>query len=166
MQVRTHSKNHPRYKRPIDDSVDDRCTPAAEFWAFNRRFAFSIDAAASHANARLPRFWTQETNALEQSWEGERIWCNPPYSRLRPWYEKAWLEIKAPLIVLLVPSNRTESPEWQDMIEPYRDRGGSKHGVPSGSHSVQASWRGGVLWAQSTAVWVGSAHLPAQQGRG
>lgn len=124
MQVRVPSKNHPCYKRPVDDTVDDRCTPDAEFWAYNRRFAFTIDAAANPENARLPRFWTRETNALEQPWAGERIWCNPPYSRLRPWYEKAWLEIKAPLIVLLVPSNRTESPAWQDLIEPYRDRGG------------------------------------------
>jgi phage N-6-adenine-methyltransferase len=123
------SRNHPRYKRPVDDAVDDRCTPDAEFWAFNKRFQFTIDAAASHANARLPRYWTREDNGLEQPWAGERVWCNPPYSRLRPWFEKAWLEIKAPLIVMLVPANRTEQPPWQDLIEPFREQGGG--GAPT-----------------------------------
>lgn len=118
------SKNHPRYKRAVDDTVDDRCTPDAEFWAFNKRFGFTVDAAASAANARLPRFWTRESDGLSQSWAGERVWCNPPYSHLRPWFEKAWLETKAPLVVMLIPGNRTEGPPWQDLIEPYRDRTG------------------------------------------
>lgn len=118
------SKNHPRYKSGVDAAVDDRCTPDAEFWAFNRRFAFTVDAAASAANARLPKFWTLQQDGLAQSWRDERVWCNPPYSNLRPWFVKAWESIEASLIVMLIPANRTEGPPWQDLIEPYRDRGG------------------------------------------
>jgi len=63
-------------------------------------------------------------DGLTKSWRGERVWCNPPYSSLEPWVEKAWQEaIGAPLIVMLLPANRTEQKWWQRHVEPYRDRG-------------------------------------------
>jgi hypothetical protein len=58
-------------------------------------------------------------------WGGERVWCNPPYSRLAPWLVKTWAEVKAqcPLAVLLLPANRCEQPFWQLYVEPFRDAG-------------------------------------------
>lgn len=38
---------------------------------------------------------------------------------------KAWQEVSCPLVVMLLPNNRTEQRFWQDLIEPYRDRAGS-----------------------------------------
>ena len=105
------------------DAVDDRCTPDAEFAALHAEFAFTVDAAASVANARLPHFWTRLLDGLQQPWARERVWCNPPYSQLLPWVEKATRE-RNPLTVMLLPANRTEQGWWQDMIEPYRDNGG------------------------------------------
>lgn len=106
------------------DAVDDRALPATDFARLNRRFRFTIDAAASAANARLPRYWTRADDALRQSWAAERVWCNPPFSDLESWIVKASSELhSADLIVMLAPANRTEQGFWQRHIEPVRDRG-------------------------------------------
>jgi phage N-6-adenine-methyltransferase len=122
MLVGFKANNHPQQNPK--DGVDDRALPDGEFHVLNQRFRFTVDAAASPRNARLPRFWTKETDGLAQPWVGERIWCNPPYSQIRPWVEKAWAETGASLVVMLLPANRTEQTWWQDLIEPYRDRAG------------------------------------------
>lgn len=67
----------------------------------------------------------RENCGLSASWRGERVYCNPPYSDIRPWIEKAWGELEAQLVVMLLPANRTEQRWWQDLIEPRRDRSGS-----------------------------------------
>lgn len=118
------ARNHPQ--QATDANVDDRAITWADFKPLHKRFNFTIDVAASAANTRLPRFWTEKDNALTKSWAGERVWCNPPYSDIAPWVGKAWHEYRpAPvgLIVMLLPANRTEQKWWQENIEPYRDRG-------------------------------------------
>jgi phage N-6-adenine-methyltransferase len=92
------------------------------FNSLDARFKFTVDAAASVHNALLPRFWTKFTDGLLQPWEGERVWCNPPYSNIRPWVEKA-AKREADLAVLLLPANRTEQGWWQDCIENDRLNG-------------------------------------------
>ena len=56
-------------------------------------------------------------NGLEQSWKGERVFCNPPYSEISKWCEKAFYESKNPntLIVMLIPS-RTDTRYFHDYI--------------------------------------------------
>ncbi len=127
------ARNHPQQVtvRGADRSVDDRAIPAEAFALLHARFRFTIDAAASHANARLPRYWTAQDDGLAQPWGGERVWANPPYSHpnLPAWIGKAWREWARParpeLIVMLLPANRTEQQFWQELVEPYRDLPGS-----------------------------------------
>lgn len=114
------AQNHPQQEAKAD--VDDRAITDEDFAPLNKRFGFTIDAAASVENAKLPRFWTVDDDALAQSWTDERVWCNPPYSNIRPWVEKAHHEYvigDAELIVMLLPANRTEQRWWQDKVEPY-----------------------------------------------
>lgn len=116
--------NHPQQVavRGAGEDVDDRGTPPEIFDPLHERFRFTIDAAASPHNAKLPRYWTKAENGLEQNWLGERVWCNPPYSDIRPWVEKAHLtSVYVRLTVMLLPANRCEQRWWQDFIEPYRD---------------------------------------------
>lgn len=115
------AQNHPQQtdKRGARDVVDDRTTHPDDFARWHDRFNFTIDAAASSLNARLPRFWTLDDDALAQDWSGERVWCNPPYSDIAPWCRKA--RLSTGLAVLLLPANRTEQRWWQTEIEPYRD---------------------------------------------
>lgn len=105
--------------------MDARETPPDLWAALNARFRFTVDAAASRANAKCPRYWTEEDNGLAQPWERERIWCNPPFSSIAPWVRKAWSATDAELVVMIIPANRTERDWWQNEIEPYRDGDGS-----------------------------------------
>lgn len=123
--VKFHARNHRQQVllRGADPQVDDRATTPEVFDPLHARFSFTVDVAASEHNAKLPRFFSLDEDGLEQTWEGERVWCNPPYSNIAPWIEKAWAESdRAELIVFLLPANRTEQTWWQDMVEPYRDR--------------------------------------------
>lgn len=113
------SRNHPQ--QPTQDEADDRALPALNFATLHKRFLFTLDVAAAPHNAKLPRYFTRAENGLAQSWAGERVYCNPPYSDIEPWLEKAWAEVDASLIVMLLPANRTEQYWWQQWVEPYRD---------------------------------------------
>lgn len=123
------AQNHPQQK--AKSVVDDRAITDENFAPLHARFRFTIDAAASPSNAKLERYWTVDDDALTQSWAGERVWCNPPYSNIGDWVCKAWDEWQctyrtgAPpeLIVMLLPANRTEQRWWQEHVEPHRDRG-------------------------------------------
>jgi phage N-6-adenine-methyltransferase len=126
------ARNHPQQvaERGARPDVDDRATPPEVFGPLQERFSFTVDAAASPHNAKLPRFWTEADDGLTRPWADERVWVNPPYSltNLPAWVAKAWQEWKdggPGLIVMLLPANRTEQQWWQEFIEPYRDLPGS-----------------------------------------
>jgi phage N-6-adenine-methyltransferase len=123
------AENHPQQVAvggAIDD-VDDRATHPDIFGPLHERFDFTIDVAAGEHNTKCERFYDLSIDGLAQSWAEESVWCNPPYSDIRPWVEKAWAEWHAPKrirptsIVMLLPANRTEQGWWQDLVEPYRD---------------------------------------------
>lgn len=116
------SQNHPQQTalRGARDVIDDRGTDPELFARLNQRFNFNVDVAAADHNAKLVPYFTIVDNGLEQSWAGWRVWCNPPYSAIEPWVEKAW-SAAAELVVMLLPANRTEQGWWQRRIEPFRD---------------------------------------------
>ena len=127
--VRFKARNHPQ--QATRDDVDDRRTLPEHFDPLHALYGFTADVAASAENAKLPRYFTREADGLAQSWAGERVWCNPPFSNLDPWLVKAWLEVRTndcPLVVMLLPANRCEQGFWQRHVEPYRD-GGTFYGV-------------------------------------
>ncbi len=114
------SRTHPQ--QGPNEVVDDRQITDEDFVPLHRRFRFTLDVAASDHNTKLPRYYTIGDDALTCCWKGERVWCNPPYSNIRPWVEKA-MQREAVLAVLLLPANRTEQGWWQDLIEPGRRAG-------------------------------------------
>lgn len=77
-------------------------TPQAMFDGLNDEYEFTMDGASEAGNGLIARASTVE-NPL--SWEGERVFCNPPWSDIRPFVEMA---ARADLAVLLVPA-RTNS---------------------------------------------------------
>lgn len=119
--------NHPQQTsdRGAVDDIDDRATDPAVWHVLDRRFGgFTLDVAASTQNHKTARYFTADDDGLAHSWAGERVWCNPPYSRIGPWVRKAWDEWPHTHgIVMLLPANRTEQSWWQELIEPRRDRG-------------------------------------------
>lgn len=115
------AKNHPQ--QLVKDWVDDRRTPKEMFDELHSIHRFTVDAAASKENALLPRYWTREQDGTMQCWSKERIWCNPPYSNVWKWVDKAERSMRegCELVVMLLPANRCEQLWWQSYIEPFRD---------------------------------------------
>lgn len=76
---------------------DDWRTPYRLFRNLHREFNFNLDGAATEHDALLPRFTDDIHN---QSWDGERVFCNPPYSDTKTFLVKA---PEADLAVFLIP---------------------------------------------------------------
>ncbi|HHE5549817.1 TPA: DNA N-6-adenine-methyltransferase [Escherichia coli] len=76
---------------------DDWRTPYRLFRNLHREFNFSLDGAATEYDALLPRFTDDIHN---QSRDGERVFCNPPYSDTKTFLVKA---AEADLAVFLIP---------------------------------------------------------------
>ncbi|WP_182655553.1 DNA N-6-adenine-methyltransferase [Stenotrophomonas lacuserhaii] len=73
-------------------------TPRSMFEALNAEFDFTLDGASEPSNGLLQRASTAETPI---SWTGERVFCNPPWSNIRPFIDLApWAEVA----VFLVPA--------------------------------------------------------------
>lgn len=126
MLVGFKADNHPQQVgvRGALDEVDDRETHPDDFERFEAEYGpFTLDAAAAHHNAKCLNYYTREDDGLKKPWDGERVWCNPPYSNLGAWVQKAWDEHAFTRgIVMLLPANRVEQKWWQEHVEPFRDR--------------------------------------------
>ena len=77
----------------------DRPTPRDFFEKLHERFHFTLDGAATANNALLPN-WRSQDNDLS-TWANERVFCNPPWSNIRPFVD---LAITAEFACLLVPA--------------------------------------------------------------
>lgn len=73
-------------------------TPREFFQTLDARYGFTMDGAATRGNALLTIASTPEE---PRSWDGERVFCNPPWSNIQPFVE---LAAKADFAVLLVPA--------------------------------------------------------------
>lgn len=90
-------------------------TPPDLFARLHAEFAFTVDCCASTTNAKLPRFWTEAQNGLEQDWRCERVFMNPPYGReIYPWTRKARTS-GADLVVGVLPAS-TDLAWWHDDV--------------------------------------------------
>lgn len=115
-------------KALLSTGKDDWETPASLFDSLHMEFRFTIDAAASDENHKLPRYFTMAQNGLQQSWRGERVFCNPPYSRKTKtnpgqaaWIKKAYEESRAgALVVMLIPA-RTDTEAFHEYILPHAE---------------------------------------------
>ncbi len=84
-----------------------------------------LDVAACAEASLGKRCYTKADNGLAQSWCAPTIWCNPPFSNIAPWVEKASLSIRdhaKKTIAMLLPATRTDQPWWHEWVEPFRDR--------------------------------------------
>ena len=84
---------------------DDWRTPYRLFHNLHREFNFNLDGAATEHDALLPRFTDDIHN---QSWVGERVFVNPPFSMAEKFLLKA---PEADVCVCLVP-HRSKTTYW------------------------------------------------------
>lgn len=90
-------------------------TPSAFFDELDREFGFTVDVAANSENAKCDKFYTINDDGLSQSWDGEVVWCNPPYGRIiKDWVAKAAKQVRG-TVVMLIPA-RTDTRWFHDHI--------------------------------------------------
>lgn len=96
---------------------DEWVTPQNVFDMLDKEFNFNLDPCATEENHKCEMYYTAETNGLLQNWGGSRVFCNPPYSNISAWVEKAFRETRNDntLVVLLIPS-RTDTRYFHDFI--------------------------------------------------
>ena len=104
----------------FSSASNEWATPQAFYDALNEEFNFTLDPCATEENAKCNKFFTEEQNGLEQSWDNEVVFCNPPYGRaLRDWVKKS-AEARGGTVVLLIPA-RTDTTYFHQYI--YKKRG-------------------------------------------
>ena len=97
-----------------NSTSDSWATPDWLFDELDELYGFTLDPCADHLNYKCTQYFTREDDGLAQSWDGERVWLNPPYGReIGKWMKKA-LEADA-LVVALVPA-RTDTAWWHDYV--------------------------------------------------
>ena len=95
---------------------DDWETPQALFEELDARWRFTLDPCSTHENAKCARHFTAEEDGLAQSWEGETVFCNPPYGReIGKWVRKCAEESRHAKVVMLIPA-RTDTAYFHDYI--------------------------------------------------
>lgn len=106
---------------PPPGSSDEWYTPTWFFGPLQGQYGYNLDVCATKESAKCARYFDYLADGLAQSWAGAVWWCNPPYSDITPWVERAWAMAQcSPFGTLLLPA-WTDRAWWQLHVEPYRD---------------------------------------------
>ena len=83
----------------------------------NAEFNFTLDPCCTKDSAKCGRYFTKEDDGLSQSWDGHRVFMNPPYGReIGEWIKKAYISRQhGAVVVCLIPS-RTDTKWWHDYV--------------------------------------------------
>ncbi len=113
-------------------SNDLWATPPEVFEALDKEFCFGFDVCAEYETAKCADYWTIEDDALSKDWAEDAksrvpgaglieigtIWCNPPYSNIRPFVEKAIeAQLNGRMTVMLVMCDL--SVKWFSLAQRY-----------------------------------------------
>lgn len=83
-------------------------TPSGVYEELDREFGFTLDPC--------PLGGTEDgLSTLFLPWSNQRVWVNPPYSKIRPWLDR-WRE--SDLAVYLIPA-RTDTRFFHEIILPH-----------------------------------------------
>lgn len=106
------------YKGLFSSVTDLWATPQAFFFGLDMEFGFTLDPCALPTNAKCKKFYTPDDDGLSKSWEGEVVFCNPPYGRvIYDWVQKCSEESRKPntIVVALLPA-RTDTRYFHEFI--------------------------------------------------
>lgn len=136
--------------REYDPSCDVRETPASFFDPLHTKNDYTVDACAVPSNTKCQVFYSPaglyfkyedgsvarvdgagDVDGLTGRYDGQRVWCNPPFSMFDQWLPWAWKNSDAELITMLAPGTRQDRPWWQTWVEPYRDGKGAGEIYPT-----------------------------------
>jgi site-specific DNA-methyltransferase (adenine-specific) len=89
---------------------DEWETPLDFYQGLDSIYHFTLDPCSTSDNAKCKKFFTAKENGLEQSWKGETVFINPPYSNISDWAKKCNYEYirNNATTVMLIPA-RTDT---------------------------------------------------------
>lgn len=93
-------------------------TPQDFFDEIDNEFHFTLDACANGTNHKCDKYFSESDDGLKQNWEGQTVWCNPPYGReISKWVQKCSQESKQEntTVVMLIPA-RTDTKYFHEYI--------------------------------------------------
>lgn len=104
-------------KTLFSQASDEWSTPQDVYDKLDAEFHFTLDPCSTDQNHKCALYYTQAENGLLQDWGGQSVFCNPPYSDIGAWVEKAYREAMQDntVVVLLIPS-RTDTKYFHDFI--------------------------------------------------
>lgn len=95
-------------------NTDMWATPQKFFDELDNEFRFTLDPCALPENAKCEKYFTPEDDGLSKDWNGETIFCNPPYGKeIGKWVKKCSETIGTR--VALLPA-RTDTKWFHDYI--------------------------------------------------
>ena len=97
-------------------------TPPEVFNNLNREFGFLADMACTFENRLCPIGFDESINSLSFNWSdrclclnssiaAKYVWCNPPYSNISPWVDKA-IEAQLDGLGIVMLLNQDTSVGW------------------------------------------------------
>lgn len=102
----------------FSSKTDQWATPQCFFSKLNEEFNFTLDPCADEMNHKCDKYFTKEQNGLQQDWQGNIVFCNPPYGReTGKWVKKCYDEAQKEntVCVMLIPA-RTDTRYFHDYI--------------------------------------------------
>lgn len=96
-------------------NTDNWATPIKLFEELNSIYNFTLDPCSSHENHKCSKYFTIEENGLNQCWDNEIVFMNPPYGKEIPLWIKKASEIKNGIVVALLPA-RTDTKYFHEYI--------------------------------------------------
>lgn len=103
-------------KALFTSNSDEWYTPLTLFNQLNERFHFTLDPCCTKETAKASNYYTILDDGLTKNWNGNIVFCNPPYSDIKRWVKKCYDEWNEnTTIVLLIPA-RTDTSYFHDFI--------------------------------------------------
>ena len=102
----------------FSSNSNEWATPKDLFNNLNKKFNFTLDPCATDENHKCDKYYTIKQDGLKQSWEGECVFCNPPYGReINKWVKYCYEQhIKHNITVVMLLPSRTDTRWFHDYI--------------------------------------------------
>ncbi len=116
--------NNETKKLMFSRKSDNWQTPECLFKWLDNQYRFTLDPAASDNNFLCDKYYTIKTDGLKQNWKDERVYINPPYSKVAWWVKKAYKETHegdCPIVVMLT-AGRVDTRWFADYVFKYASK--------------------------------------------
>jgi site-specific DNA-methyltransferase (adenine-specific) len=107
-------------KTLFSHASDEWSTPQDLFDELNSVFHFNVDVCSTRENTKCCFHFTKEDDGLSKNWGTSTRFCNPPYSEISKWVDKALSCIFGETVMLL--PSRTDTKWYHKLLSSSKAR--------------------------------------------